>query len=159
MHIYKLNIYCIYAYLHAGYLLYLLAAGGHQARVVGAGAGPLPHPARHARLRQERPRRGVRQVGYPHIDIYIDIDIYKLSTTCRDPAVTLNNFPGGVFWFKVMMIINDDDDVMTILIGRHGGHRPAAQQTEGFMHQAGRSRAADLHRGGPGSAEKVGFVI
>ena len=28
--------------------------------------------------------------------------------------MTLNNFPGGVFWFKVMMIINDDD-VMTIL--------------------------------------------
>ena len=59
----------IYAYLHAGYLLYLLAAGGHQARVVGAGAGPLPHPSRHARLRQERPRRGVRQVGYLDIDI------------------------------------------------------------------------------------------
>ena len=59
----------IYTYLHAGYLLYLLAAGGHQARVVGAGAGPLPHPARHARLRQERPRRGVCQVGYLDIDI------------------------------------------------------------------------------------------
>ena len=46
--------------------------------------------------------------------IYIDIDkdTYQ-STTCRDPAVTLNNFPGGVFWFKVMMIINDND-VMTI---------------------------------------------
>ena len=29
--------------------------------------------------------------------------------------MTLNNFPGGVFWFKVMMIINDDD-VMTILM-------------------------------------------
>ena len=27
--------------------------------------------------------------------------------------MTLNNFPGGVFWFKVRMIINDDD-VMTI---------------------------------------------
>ena len=27
--------------------------------------------------------------------------------------MTLNSFPGGVFWFKVMMIINDDD-VMTI---------------------------------------------
>ena len=78
--------------------------------------------------------------------------------------MTLNNFPGGVFWFKVIIIINDDhidddgdDDVH--VQGRHGGHRPAAQQTEGFMHQAGRSRAADLHRGGSGSAEKVGFVI
>ena len=29
--------------------------------------------------------------------------------------MTLNNFPGGVFWFKVMMIIIiNDDDVMTI---------------------------------------------
>ena len=29
--------------------------------------------------------------------------------------MTLNNFPGGVFWFKVMMIINDDD-AMTVLM-------------------------------------------
>ena len=29
--------------------------------------------------------------------------------------MTLNNFPGGVFWFKVMMIINDND-VMTVLM-------------------------------------------
>ena len=25
----------------------------------------------------------------------------------RDPAVTLNNFPGGVFWFKVGMVDTD----------------------------------------------------